>query len=441
VIRWAMVGLCVGFVAMADAHPVLTFAEQIVTQAPAKGATGPKAGTEQFPVTVTLGRKYLSVDAQGSRQIYDFERRRIYHVNVKDKTYEETSLYSVLGYRAMELQNRLYINSVLGEAKVATDAQAPALSEHLLSLLAPDENTVIETGDANGTTTYRWKDKELLSVSDKTRPLTNGYQGDYWRYLRYTIGGHPKIYADLDKRTGVPEVLKTLRPEAGQKHITLRLTGLTNPPDAPYSLDGFTRAPPKREPYVALQKIGADGASSFAARAETAKRDRDAAAAAGKMLDAALAHFTYALTTGDSGRDWLMQMRDQVQGDADANALASALSVKNADEANKAIQTLSALRAKSKSPYAYLLDVFVANHQMSLRHTTEARQLFLKALTANPYLTGAWFDLGKLYYSTFETEAAWACWDAARALSPGHPFGKNIETMEREMVSDHPELF
>jgi tetratricopeptide (TPR) repeat protein len=430
-----MAGAC--FVAVAHAHPVLTFAEQIVTQAPAKGATGPKGGTEQFPVTVTLGRKYLSVDSQGSRQIYDFERRRIYHLHLKDKTYDDVSLYSVLGFRAMELQNRLYIHSVLGGAQVASNTQPPALSEHLLSLTAPDENTVIETADANGTTTYRWKDKDLLSVSDETRPLTDGYQADFWRYLRYTIGGHPKIYADLAKRTGIPAVLKTVQPEAGERHVTLRLTGMTNPPDAPYSLDGFSRAAPKRQPFLTLQKIAGDAA----ARAEAAKRDRDAATAAGKMLDAALAHFTYALTTGDSGREWLMQMRDQVQADTDANALAASLSAKNAEEAEKAIQTLSALRAKSQSPYAYLLDVFAANHQLALRHATDARQLFLTALAANPYLTGAWFDLGKLYYSTFETEAAWACWDAARTLNPNHPFAKNIETMERQMVSDHPELF
>jgi hypothetical protein len=431
----------VGFVATAAAHPVLTFDEQIVTKSPAKGAKGPKPGTEQFPVSVTLGRKYLSVDAQNTRHIYDFERRRVYHVNLKDKTFEDGSLYSVLGFRALELQNRLYIGSVLGAAKVATDAQAPALAEHLLSLTAPDQNTVIETADANGTTTYRWKDKELLSVSDKTQPLTPAYQPDYWRYLRYTIGGHPKIYADLGKRSGVPEVLRALQPDAGEKSITLRLKGVTNPPDAPYSLDGFTLTTPKREPYVTLQKIGRDGATSLATRAAAAKRDRDAAAAAGNMLEAALAHFTYALSTGDSGRDWLTQTRDKVQADADASALAASLSVKNAEEADKAVKTLSALRAKTQSQYAYLLDVFAANHQLALRHTTEARQLFLAALAVNPYLTSAWFDLGKLYFGTYETDAAWACWDAARALSPDHPFGKNVETMEREMVTDHPELF
>lgn len=390
-----MLGLCAGFVAVADAHPVLKLTEQVAAQ--------------QFPVTVTLGHSYLSVESQGSRQIYDFERRRIYRLHLKDKTYDDTSLYGVLV---------------------------------LLSLTSPEQDAAIETSHANGTTTYRSKDKELLSISDRTRPLADGYQAEYWRYLRYTIGGDPKIYAELDKHTGVPETLQALKPDdAGEKLITLRLTGIANTPDAPYSLDGFTRAAPKREPFLTLQKIGRDGTSSLAARAEAAKRDRDTATAAGKMLDAALAHFAYALSTGDSGRDWLMQTRDQVQADADANALASSLSVKNAEEAEKALKTLTALRAKSQSPYAYLLDVFAANHQASLRHPAEARQLFLTALNANPYLMGAWFDLGKLYYSTFETEAAWACWDAGRALSPGHPFGKNIDTMERQMASDHPELF
>jgi hypothetical protein len=442
VIRSVVVtALCAGFVGAVDAHPVLKFVEQVVNKPPPQAPTGTLATTEEFPVSVTLGHKYLLMDAQDTRQIYDFEHHRIYRVNLKDKTFEDSSLYSLMGFRAIELQNRLNVNAVLGAAKVATDAQSAALAEHVLSLTAPEENTVIDTAHAQGTTTYRWKDKELLSISDETRPLASEYQPDYWRFLRYAIGGHPKIYADLEKRSGVPVLLQSLKPEATEKQITLRLTGVTNSKDVSYSLDGFTHVAPKREPYVTLQKIGRDGAASLAARTAAAKRDRDAAVAAGKMLDAALAHFTYALSTGDQDREWLAQTRDQVQGDADARALATSLSPKNAEEADKAVKTLTALRAKTTSPYAYLLDVFAANHQVALRHTTEARQLFLSALAANPYLTGAWFDLGKLYYSTFETDAAWACWDAARALNPEHPFGKNIETAERQMVADHPEFF
>jgi tetratricopeptide (TPR) repeat protein len=192
---------------------------------------------------------------------------------------------------------------------------------------------------------------------------------------------------------------------------------------------------------VTLQKIGADGRDSLVARADAAKRDRDAAVAQGKMLDAALAHFTAALATGDAGNDWLMQVRDQIQKDPDAAALAASLRVANEQEADKALKTLTALRAKSTSPYAYLLDVFAANHHASMRHTDQARQLFLSALAANPYLTGAWFDLGRVYYSSVKPEEAWACWDAARALDPAHPFAQNVEKMERQLAADHSELF
>jgi hypothetical protein len=222
---------------------------------------------------------------------------------------------------------------------------------------------------------------------------------------------------------------------------TLKLTSVSKVPDAAYSLAGFTRAKPAREPYLSIAKVGSDGAAGLAARSEAAKRDRDAATTQGKLLDAALAHFAYALSTGDNSRDWLMQTREQLSTDPEARAFAASLSAKTAEDADKALETLSALRAKSASPYAYLLDVFAANHQVSLKHTTDAEKLFLSALSSNPYLTGAWFDLGKLYYGTFKTQDAWACWDTARAINANHPFGRNVDRMEQEMAQDHPELF
>ena len=431
--------LALGLLSAAHAHPVLTFVEQTVTQ-PAKGSKD-KPASDEFPVTATFGHNYLSVDSKDARQLFDFEHRRVYHLDLENKTFEDFALFSVLGFRAMELQNRISINTMLSAAKIENGAQAPALSEHLLSLTADGQDTVIDIKHAKGMTAYSWKGTELLSVSDKTRALPPAYQAEYPRFLRYVFGGHPKILSDLEHRSGVPEILKTTQHDLGERFITLRLTSITNAPDAPYSLAGFTRAAPSREPFLTLQKIGPDGAAGLAKRAEAAQRDRDAATAQGRMLDAALAHFTYALSTGDSGRDWLMQTRDRIKGDADASALASSLSAKNADETGKAVQTLAALRAKSTSPYAYLLDVFAANHEVALKHATEARKLFLSALAANPYLTGAWFDLGKLFYGTFKTEEAWACWDAARAMNPNHPFGKNVESMERQMAADHPELF
>jgi tetratricopeptide (TPR) repeat protein len=432
-------GVCAGFVCASHAHPVLSFVEQKVTQ-PAKDSKQ-KPRTDEFPVSVTLGHQYLTVDSQGTRQIFDFEHRRLYQVKLADRTFEDVSLFSVLGFNALELQNRLRIASVLNAAKVQSASQDPVLVEHLFSLSGAGQTAVIDNARSQGATVFSWKGKELLSISDETQPLPASYQAEYWRWLRYAIGGHPQIYAELQKRTGVPQVLRTTRTDIADQLITLRLTNIANAPDAPYSLAGFTRATSTREPYLTLQKIGRDGAAGLAARSEAAKRDRDAATAQGRILDAGLAHFAYALSAGDSSTDWLMQTREQLATDTEARAFAASLSAKNTEQALEAVKTLRALRAKTSSPYAYLLDVFAANHEVSLKHSTEAEKLFLSALSSNPYLTGAWFDLGKLYYGTFKTQDAWACWDAARSINPNHPFGKNIDTMERQMAADHPELF
>jgi len=197
--RLAIAGLCVGFASVVDAHPVLTFVDQTITE-PAKGAKGQKAGADQFLVTATLGRKYLIVESPGTRRILDFERRRQFQVNLAKKTFEEGSLYSAV-----------------------------------LTLTAADEpDIVIETTHSNGTTAYRSNGKELLSVSDKTRALPADYQADYWRYVRYTIGGPAKIYEDLAKHTGIPEVLRAAQSSGGERFTTLRLTSVTTAPDAPY---------------------------------------------------------------------------------------------------------------------------------------------------------------------------------------------------------------
>jgi tetratricopeptide (TPR) repeat protein len=289
---------------------------------------------------------------------------------------------------------------------------------------------------------FSWKGKELMSVSDEIRPLPEGYQSAYLRWMRYGFGGHPKIYGELGKRAGVPASVRILKaePPPGQP-ITLRVTNIATGPDAPYSLAGFTHVEPDKQPYKVLELFPADRKTAFAARVAAAKKDRDDAVAEGRMLDAALAHFAYSLASGDTSGDWFAQTRDQVAADTDTRLLVASLSAKDAEQASAAVKALQGLRAKDTSPYAYMLDLFAANHEMALKHPAEAERLFTAALASNPYLTGAWFDLAKLYYGTFHVQEAWACWDAARSINPAHPFAKEIDTLERDLVADHSEFF
>ena len=68
-------------------------------------------------------------------------------------------------------------------------------------------------------------------------------------------------------------------------------------------------------------------------------------------------------------------------------------------------------------------------------------ELFLAALAADPRITGAWVDLGNIYYNGFRADAAWACWDAARSLRPQHYLVKQVDDLERKLRADHSEFF
>jgi hypothetical protein len=431
--------LCLGATGLASAHPVVTLV-QTFNSTPAQGATA-KPVSSEYPVRVTLGRKYVAVDAQDTRRIYDFEHRRVYQLNLKDKTYREAALYSVVAGKQLEAQNRMNLGSVLGAAKAQQPSFEVPQIEHQFSVTIEEDGAKIDTARAKGMTTFSWKGREWASISDSTKPLPADAQREYWQWLRYSLGGHPKIYAGLDKRKGVPDQFRIVFSDPGEQVTTLKLTSVADEPDAPFSLQGFTRSELNREPFRTLKKVSSDPAGALKAATEKAKKDRDAAAAEGKLLDAALAHFTYALSTGDSDNGWLTGIKERMEKDPGAEMFAASLSAEDDEHAQRAIQRLQLLRTRTSSPYAYLIDVFAANHEGSLKHGTASEKLFLGALNANPYLTGAWFDLGKLYYRTAKTREAWACWDIARAMNPDHPFAKEINTLERRMAEDSPEFF
>src|ERR1044071_8663709 len=107
-------GVCLSMAGMTTAHPVVTLV-QTFNSTPAKGATA-KPVSSEFPVRVTLGRKYIAVDAQNTRNIYDLEHRRFYQLNLKDKTYRDAALYSVLASKQLEAQNLLRLGSIMGSA-------------------------------------------------------------------------------------------------------------------------------------------------------------------------------------------------------------------------------------------------------------------------------------------------------------------------------------
>jgi tetratricopeptide (TPR) repeat protein len=123
-----------------------------------------------------------------------------------------------------------------------------------------------------------------------------------------------------------------------------------------------------------------------------------------------------------------------------AHSLLGILEPRDQASAQKSLQILSELHNQSGSA-GYMLDVFQGNILLGLRDGKAGAEHLLAALSINPYLLGAWKDLGGHYYQSFQTDKAWDCWDAARRVNPQHPMLLRINEIERQLRTTFPEFF
>ena len=426
------------------ASKVLTFDVTSHTEA-AKGAkqtVGTSPAEEHYTMTVTLAADTLQVDRPDQLTVYDFARRRMLRVDKPKHSYVEGSLYSRIGFDVAEFGNRMMLAKVLATLKQANNPMAPALTEHLMALSDPVNATVIDTRTVGTDTVYSWAKQPLMTVSQKTRDVPAATLGQYLRFLRYEVGGHPKILSAIERGGGVPERLTIVRSNMSVETRTLTLQGIDERADAPFSPEGYTRAMPEREPFTTLKLLSSTPAADLNTRTTALRGERDAALAAGHVFDATLANFIIGLSTGeqDEGAAWLRSHIDQINAEQNMGRLMQSLEPHDEASARQAAETLAALK-QVDNPHGYVLNIFEANVRASLKDEAQAEKLYFSALSVNPTITGAWIDLGNQYYRRFDAEAAWACWDAARALNPAHPFLKSIDTMEQKLRVDHPEFF
>jgi hypothetical protein len=155
-----------------------------------------------------------------------------------------------------------------------------------------------------------------------------------------------------------------------------------------------------------------------------------------------LANMATLIMSGDSAAPaaWLGQHRDAINGNESARSLSANLEPKDPAGAQKAVKILADLDKQSGSA-GYMLDVFEGNTLLGLRESEAGANHLLAALKVNPYLLGAWSDLAGGYYQSFQTDKAWACWDAARRVNSQHSMLLRITEMERQLRTTFPEFF
>ncbi|QBG47294.1 tetratricopeptide repeat protein [Verrucomicrobia bacterium S94] len=390
-------------------------------------------------LSVYLGADVIDMAAKNDIRIYDYKTRKIH--TSSGNGFQQSSLYSDIGFRSAEFRNRLKIGDMLAAAGMQENPMDRVLMEHLFSMRS---GKAAELKRQNRKTEIQISHnaKPLLSYSTNGISAQNQLKAPFFVFLRIRFGIHPDIIDELTTLDYIPEQLIINQYNTGQQEeISLKLTEVSTDARRPERDLQKNRISNPASVYVPAQKAMQMSRSDYDAACTSLLTRASEHAGEGEMLDAACLFLSAGLATGIQDMpaaffDW----KESIIADPDVTAMFSALSPRSEEEAEKALETLDRLYNKTADGKFTLL-IFKANILESLGKPEEATECFIKALGQEPAIVGAWKDLGNIYYNMFNTQEAWTCWDTARALNPQHPFLKEIRELERSLEKQNPGFF
>ncbi|MFP2926924.1 tetratricopeptide repeat protein [Pyxidicoccus sp. 3LG] len=438
-----------------------------------RGPQGPAAPEQTYVMPVRLRREWIRHGAhQGNDVVLDFPGRRRLELDEDARTYTETSLYASLGNRHFELPNREHIRSVIAAGGGDASDFEPVIAEHQLAVLDKARNRTIagakssrgsglggrlrsmfskpERSDISveseqGYTVYVTDTgRRLLSYSDDGVDAEPDRVRQFVRFLRYRFNGHPLI---LERIASAGRIPRELRYWARQpigfllSNVTLRVEAMETVPDDALRLDGLRRVlAPTETPQLdsVLERVLLGDVPDSQEVAARRKQEAREAVDADRMFESVLALLSLTLETDVAlpGLGDALQSLDEPHVQRMRDALTTQPGSK--EEARAVAETYVELQ-QAAGRWAYVLKTFEAASRRALGEKEKARDLLLAALQANPFLTGAYKDLGDLYLQGFQMHVAWMCWEAARKISPGHRLMKDIDELEAMLAAEHPE--
>lgn len=386
-----------------------------------------KPRLEDRRLHVVLGTQAILVQEGSHSELLDFANRLIHRPDA------QVSLYSVPGFRWAELQNRLMLGGALRAANIteADDFSDPVLLEHLFSVNDPNTATH-PTTDTRATLKVSYKNKDLLRAAPGGTRVEPGQAEQFVRFLRYHVGGHPDALTLLQHRGVVPPRMQFEFYEVGRRtSVTLLVTSAMPGEEEP-------AAPPLGRPSDDFQALirRAQGLQDMAAHSQAVQQRAAELLAQEKPLPAMLLFLGDSLARDAALPPIVNQNRQVFNEDGDTSSLFQHLSGKD-EEASAALRDLEEPAGEALP----VLSIFEGGVQRERQNFKEAQNLYVRALQGDPYLTGAWKDLGDLYYHEYECELAWQCWDTARHLCPHHKMLEDVNQLEKQLVIQCPGFF
>jgi len=393
----------------------------------------------EYELEVYLGESVIEEQSQGDICTRDFGDKKIYRFSEGASGFVTSSLFSDIGFRVYEFQNRMMLGGALGAAGIEDNPMDHVLMEHLFSLTS-DKETVLKRKQKKSTVIFSHKDKELFRYSLESISVSDADMERFLLFIRYRYGVHPEILSELEESSGIPKEFVVHRYNVGTEKISLELLSIDNSTNRPRSELTPIVIPEEEIIYELVAKVANSSEQDFSNTCTSLKQKAIENAKDGDYLDSIALFLGYTLATGEQMPQEFFEFKDAITKDGDVQLLFASISPQSKEAAERAVNDLKTLSDKSKDGVSTVL-IFRANVLTSLEKRTEAIDSFLAALSKQPMIVGAWKDLGDIYYGNYDTVKAWLCWDTGRFLYRNHKLFQDVNQFEEKLQDDYPEFF
>ena len=404
--------------------------------------------TKEQTFVVILEPSKISVRTGDTEKIYDFSDDTLTLINHEKKELQKTSLYAIPAFNDYEKKNRLVLSNVFEGAKIDVLKTDMFYLETLFGDNPASEIAKkVEIKEEGNTTRYIYKNEDVTTVSFPEYPIDEALKDAYKKYLVYEHSVHPMVWDEMSKKGAVFSSLsyqiKQEVPVLIEKSFSA--SGISDKDIEPISVpETYTKN------YASDEKLDRIIKRSMTEERKTPESffvEMDALYKQKKYIDAALAFFEYTVQVGEvddvqAHKEILQRVFKGAPKESGVMQLGAAISQqpKSKEQLQKAIQTIEAFRKKDLT-HGYILNVYLANYLDMAGKTEQAKVLMLEALEHNPFLTGAYKDLGDKYFRSYDMWNAWACWDYMRKINPDHMLVSHIAGMEKKIREIHPVYF
>lgn len=376
-----------------------------------------------------LGTDKLINVKRGRETLIDCRNKQVELMGreIGDDSYIQYSLHALVGMQECMLKS------------FTDNFTASAFSGLSRSDAKASDNSDIKISEKENKIEFTYKDKPYVSV-EFGDPLPAQYERMLEKAIIFSYRLHPYVRKQILARKKIFTRL-IINDYSGKTDLktTMQLESKNEISDSPSIPENFKRVYNKKSPLYMLQELVTDAhALPPLPTKESTFAESKKMLSEGNQVDAFLNMMEYGLTTGDQA----IPENKIILADAKKNptilTIAASIVPDSEKSANQALQAFGAID-QSKLEKGYLLEIFKGNIKAQLGQNGTLN--FLKALSRNPYITGAQKDLGDNFRQGGDCMNAWSCYEMARKICPKHPCIVDIDDLEKNLEKNHPECY